>query len=176
VLDEILAPTVWQDQDGKYYPGGIKGASPTYLKVNSLKAQPIPSGIYGCGMNVVKAEAIDYLTKTFYTAAVAQTSLTVKSAGGLEVGLGILGKLNVGDNSTLTALLKGVVGQVVKRLTVAFAAPVLEAIEIEKRPAFAASGGLTALTLPRPPANRLVDKAEQIRLYSAPFISSYARI
>jgi hypothetical protein len=133
LLDEVLQPTVWQDLDGKYYPGGVanKAGPPTYLSFSNKKPVPIAFAITGCGMNVPKASALGYLAQTFATAASAETSLSIKTAGGIEVGLGVLGKLNVGDNNTLTTVLQSVLPQLIKRLTVAFGAPILEAIDIE---------------------------------------------
>jgi hypothetical protein len=81
-----------------------------------------------------------------------------------------MGKLNVGDNDTVTTLLQSVVSQVVKRLTVALGAPILEAIDIDinypiARPLLANSTR-TRLAL---------SNAESIRLYSSPFVSATGR-
>ena len=175
VFDEILQPTFWYGKDGKYYPAGVAlKIPPTYLTVNNIlpgSLEVIGQGPTGCGMNYVKANTLNYLAQQFATAATAETSLTVKSAGGLEVGLGILGKLSLGDNSTLTSLLNMVVTDVVKRLTVEVGAPVLEAIDIEQvqQPAApAAPVAMVSLVAMRKPA----PKAELIRAYSAPFISA----
>jgi hypothetical protein len=135
VLDEVLQPMVWYGADGKYYPAGVKTTAPlTYLAVNNISNASLPKispVITGCGMNYYKANTLNYLSQQFATAAVAETSLTVKTAGGLEIGLGIIGKLNIGDNSTLTNLISTLVTDVVKRLTIEVGAPILEAIDIE---------------------------------------------
>jgi hypothetical protein len=109
-------------------------------------------------MTAAKAATLKYLATTFATAASAETSVSVKSFGGIEVGLGIFGKLSIGDNNTLTALLQSVVTEAVERLTVAIGAPILEAIEIVNPPPL----------LPRSPQSQ----ARLIRLYSTPFVSA----
>jgi hypothetical protein len=80
-------------------------------------------------MNVTKAKTINYLAGKFSAAASSDIGLTIKSAGGLEIGLGVLGKLSVGDNSTLSGLVQTVVGEFVNRVTVQLAYPILSALD-----------------------------------------------
>jgi len=176
LLDQALDPTVWCDHCGlddtkkTFYPGGVTGAKPTYLVVNNIDPQPFSSPTsYGCGMTKTKADTVNYLARTFGTAATTETSLAVKTAGGLEVGLGIFGKINIGDNNTLTSLLNAAVGEVVKRLTVAFTVPILEAVDVEP----AAPRSATIVRRSTQYAN--VNRAQMIRLYSAPFVSAAGR-
>lgn len=172
LFDEALQPTVWQGDDGKYYPGGGTKA-PTYLTVNNMPPVSIkkhPKN--GCGMNVDKAVTLNYLAQSFATAATGEASLAVKTAGGLQVGLGILGKVNIGDNNTLTALLQSVVSQTVKRLTVVIAAPILEAIDLEPE---AEPAGAVRFATARLGGTSKLNRAEMIRRYSAPFVSATSR-
>jgi hypothetical protein len=155
ILDEILPPRIWYGADGKYYPAGVKlpastsgaatgaAATPspktlTYLYVNKISTTSLPkisATSAGCGgMTYDKVNALSNLAQQFATAAVAETSLTVKTAGGIEVGLGILGKVNIGDNSTLTNLISTLVTDVVRRLTIEIGAPILESIDLEAVP------------------------------------------
>jgi hypothetical protein len=157
IFDEILSPTVWKGSDNKYYPGAGT-AAPSYLSVFAQQTENLQTPDFACGMTAVKAATLMYLAKTFSTAASAETSVTVKSFGGIEVGLGIFGKLSIGDNSTLTMLLQSVVTEAVQRLTIAIGAPILEAIEIVNPPA----------VMPRSAQSR----ARLIQLYSAPFVSA----
>jgi len=148
LIDEILDQEVWMlpkttEAPPKrpydlYYPG--EGFYPaTYLEVNGKQLSqwdrdPEKYPFYGCGMILGKAQAVTFLANQFSSVAAAGTSTLVKSAGGIEIGLGILGKLNVGDNSTLTALLTSVTQDVVRRWTIAFTTTVLKAIDIEPNP------------------------------------------
>ena len=145
ILDEISGDPIllWQGPDGKIYPGGTQNR-PSLVSIRNITTIPsIPSGPYGCGMNVHKANAVRYLANTFSKAAATESSLTIKSVGSIEIGLGIVGKVNIGDNSTLTLLIQGIVSEIVSRLTVILAVPVLEAIDYEQQPSLRAISGRT---------------------------------
>jgi hypothetical protein len=165
LFDELLSPTVWIDSSKNYYPGAGK-MSPTYLSVFKQTASPLVTPDGACGMTEAKVNTIAYLANTFSTAASGELSVGVKSFGGIEVGLGIFGKLSIGDNSTLTALLQSVASEAVKRLTVAIAAPILEAIEVVPQPQ-TAQGGRMLTT-----ASAATSQARKIQLYSSPFTSA----
>jgi hypothetical protein len=139
LFDQLLHDPVWAtyDSTGKtvtaYYPGG--GTSrPTYLLVNSgITPVKIADTNTGCGMNVLKAKAIDSLYNIFGTAASSEIALVVKSTGAIEIGLGVLGKLNVGDNTLVAELTKDIGAEIVERLTVHFAAKVLSAVDLKQQ-------------------------------------------
>lgn len=160
LFDEILHPTVWATYDSSnnvtaYYPGGSKTA-PTYLTVNSaLKSkiiQKIDTTTSGCGMNVMKVQLMSQLVNQFGTMAAGEVALVVKSTGALEVGLGVIGKLNIGDNSLVSDLAKTVATEMASRLTVQFVAPILSAVDFKQQTtpianalkAFDAAGGVKA--------------------------------
>jgi hypothetical protein len=128
-FDELFQTPVWYGDDGNYYPAGNKN-TPTVIKKGFLNSVPIASNPpTGCGMNVTKAKMIMYLAHQFSAAASADTGLTIKSIGGLEVGLGVLGKLSVGDNNTLSGLVQTVVVEAVDRMTAQMAYPILTALD-----------------------------------------------
>jgi hypothetical protein len=172
LFDQILSPTVWTDgknPPGAYYPGG-GSKPPTYVGVFKVTPQPLADATSGvppgaCGMTGLKMEALTYLAKTFSTAASGEISITIKSFGGIEVPLGIFGKLNVGDNQLLTDLAQMVVSESVTRLTAAIAAPILEAIEIV--PTQSSGSPLVAAAY-----RSTTRKALMIQMYSTPFISA----
>lgn len=165
LFDQLLSPTVWIDSSKNYYPGaGSK--SPTYLSVFKQTPAKLVTPDGACGMTEAKANTIAYLANTFSTAASGELSVRVKSFGGIQVGLGILGKLSVGDNSTLTALLQSVASEAVKRLTVAIAAPILEAIEVVP-PSQTVQGGRMLAA-----ASAATSRARKVQLYSSPFTSA----
>lgn len=159
LFDELLTPTVWTDGT-LFYPGAGK-TKPTYLTVFNQKPATLLTPDGACGMTLAKVKTITYLAQTFATAGSGEVSVSVKSFGGLEVGLGIFGKLSVGDNSTLTKLVQAVVSEAIERLTVEIAAPVLEAIQV------------TPANSPAAPSTIVGGKgAKTIQMYSAPFVSS----
>jgi hypothetical protein len=126
LLDEIFKSPVWKS-GSTYYPSG-SGTPPTSVTLGNIVAQPFDSG--GCGMNPTKADFVRYLANAFSDAAGTDSSLVIKTAGGIDIGFGVLGKVNVGDNQTLTNLVQMAIGEVVSRLTVAFAVPILSSIDI----------------------------------------------
>jgi hypothetical protein len=87
--------------------------------------------------DVDKAKMIDSMVTQFGAAASGEVGLVVKSAGAIELGLGVFGKLSVGDNNLLSELAKGMATEVVSRLTVLYASQVLSAIDFQKQPLLA---------------------------------------
>jgi hypothetical protein len=122
-------------------------------------------------MNEIKAQAIDSLVKQFATAASAEVGMLVKSTGAVEVGLGIFGKLNVGDNNLLSELAKGFAAEVVSRLTIQLAVPILSAIDFEQQKNMVArvQGPLATLGGPKSAATL---RAARTRVLISPFISA----
>jgi len=157
LFDQALKSQVWSstvtDQTGKktitYYPAGTSN-EPTVATLNPQVLVSIPTADK-CTMTVTKAKLINYVAQQFATAASADSALTIKSVGGLEIGLGILGKLSIGDNSTLSSLVKNVASEVVLRLTAQLAYTVLKPYYIDDTtPAPAAALARVASGLPPP--------------------------
>jgi len=84
-------------------------------------------------MNVMKVKLMNHLVSKFGTMAAGEVALVVKSTGALELGLGVIGKLNIGDNSLVSDLAKSVATQMASRLTVQFVAPILSAIDFKQQ-------------------------------------------
>jgi hypothetical protein len=135
IFDIALNSQVWLSADGKtYYPGNSTN-EPTVAKLNyqGLKQPvgPLPVQLAnGCHMTELKAKVISYVAQQFATAASSDSALTVKSAGGLGISLGVFGKLSLGDNSTLTLLIKSIVSEVTLRLTTLVVYSTLSQVEI----------------------------------------------
>jgi hypothetical protein len=136
LFDNVLSSQVWvaTDKTGKktYYPGG-NANMPTLAALNSGNKNvvvPIPTTSGQC-MTETKAKLINNVAQQFATAASADSALTIKSVGGLEIGLGVLGKLSLGDNSTLSSLVKNVASEVVLRLTAQLVYKALEHYNID---------------------------------------------
>lgn len=171
IFDELLQTPVWSQTtttNGKkstttYYPGGTTDAPTvtTYL-------QPKPLAASGCDMTLKKAQALSYVSQRFATAAVAETSIAVKTAGGLSIGFGVLGKLNIGDNDTLTKLIQTVVSEAVLRLSADFAAKILVNIN---QPPDNTSTSQTHLQVAKV-ANGAVVQSAPIHDYSSLFVGA----
>lgn len=120
LLDYVLQTPVWQDNagDGSYYPGAIKKDAPPTAVVEQL-ALVLPllkdSQSDECGITKLKAEAIQYLASAASSQASAMGGLVGGSFGGLNFGLGVLGKFSIGDNQTLGVLVKTSLGQAFER-------------------------------------------------------------
>lgn len=172
LFDEIFRGTVWSVTAGKtttYYPGGTTN-KPTYMKVYNVTATPLPTTTAGCGMNQLKAQAIDSLVKEFGTAASAEVGLVVKSAGAIELGLGVLGKFSIGDNNLLSELAKGFATEVVARLTIELGVPILSAIDFQQQSAIIANVKAPLATgLNKSPSPA---KTSVIRAITSPFVSA----
>jgi hypothetical protein len=132
-LFDARGTPVWKSGSGKdtvYYPGGVK-KRPSVLDIQKREALDFPKP---CAMTVEKAVQMNYLARTFASAASTQSSLITNSFGGIEVGFGVLGKLNIGDNQTLLAVIRAVITQVVARTTVELTYPILSQIPVSPAP------------------------------------------
>lgn len=111
--DAILPTPGWKDPaSGTYYPGASKTRS-TYFAVGVTKAGPNQEGQITpeaqsteCGITPLKAMAMTYLANTASTRASTLGGLVTGGFGGVNVGLGILGKFSIGDNQTLQTIVK----------------------------------------------------------------------
>jgi hypothetical protein len=129
LLDQALTSPIWYDASGKKYYPGANGNAPSILALTNTK--PTPLGTTGCDihMNLAKVQMMSSVAQQFALAASSESVLTFKSVGGVEVGLGVLGKLSIGDNNTLSELAKTVVSEVTGRLTAHAAYYVLKQID-----------------------------------------------
>lgn len=122
VLDYVLLTPVWVDGQGNYFPRTATStapptavaARPPLVTVQTLLNKDDSDK---CGITPLKAEAIQYLARLAEDQASALGGLGGGSFGGIQVGLGILGKLSIGDNQTLQALAKTVIGKTFQRAT-----------------------------------------------------------
>jgi hypothetical protein len=105
LFDYGLRTPVWQDAKKNYYPGG-KGTAPTVVDVGLVKATSMldESDAEKCGITPLKAEAIEYLANKGAEKASALGGLVGGSFGGFHFGFGVLGKVSIGDNQTLQAV------------------------------------------------------------------------
>jgi hypothetical protein len=114
LADSIVITPVWKDGD-TFYPAGTKD-QPTALAVGCAAA---PSSLItdtkACGITVLKARAINLLAHAAADRASTLGGLVSGSFGGLNVGLGVLGKFSFGDNQTLQVVIKTALAHVFAR-------------------------------------------------------------
>lgn len=123
-----------------YYPGSNTN------RPSLLAVQPNPSKLLvkidagGCGMTRLKAQVMNALAQGFASGASSATGTAVGTLGGIDIGLLVLGKINIGDNKALTSAIEAIVSEIVARLTIEATYPVL----IRLDPPGASHNSLTA--------------------------------
>lgn len=129
--DDALDTPVWVSADGKtYYPGG-SGTAPAALTYSAYLANPQKPDITkapilepmakddtGCGMTTLKAQAARYLANDAAVWAGSGTGLIMGLFGGVEVGPFVaFGKVSIGDNQTLQAIVQALITFAARRGT-----------------------------------------------------------
>ena len=119
LIDSIDRTPVMGDKDGHpagttYYPGGTTN-EPTALAANYatyLFLQPD-----SCGINQKNVWVLKDLANAASDQAAAVGGLIVNTPGGISIGLGVLGKISIGDNQTLSDLVKTAASELALRAT-----------------------------------------------------------
>jgi hypothetical protein len=106
VFDYTLHTPVWKS-GSTYYPGATKEI-PTAVAVKLIVAQDLLADADSkhCGITSLKADAIEYLSNAAADRAAALGGLVGSSFGGIHFGFGIMGKISIGDNQLLQAVVK----------------------------------------------------------------------
>ena len=79
-------------------------------------------------MTQKKAETIMFLSQAFSSAASNVVGGAVGTIGGFGWSLGVFGKISIGDNKAITALVQTLAAELVKRLTVEATYPILDSV------------------------------------------------
>jgi hypothetical protein len=112
-----------------FYPGGTN--KPTALTTDPLlaKYEKIqPSG--SCGVNIDNYKYVVELANGASDRAATIGGLVANTPGGLSIGLGVLGKISIGDNQTLSTLAKTAASELAARATYAAAYATLEHVQL----------------------------------------------
>jgi hypothetical protein len=106
VFDYTLHTPVWKSGT-TYYPGATTEV-PTAVAAKLIVAQDLLADADSkhCGITALKAEAIEYLSNAAADRAAALGGLVGGSFGGFHFGFGVMGKLSIGDNQMLQAVVK----------------------------------------------------------------------
>ena len=108
-LIDCIDPTpVMGDKDDHpdgttYYPGGSSN-EPTALATKMASYVKIPKD--GCGITTSNVWVLKDLANAASDEAASVGGLVVNTPGGLSFGLGVIGKISIGDNQTLSDLVK----------------------------------------------------------------------
>ena len=110
----------------KFYPGGTTDAPTVYTVTHVANPSiymyiptPQAGSTYPCGITTGNAWVLNDLASGAGDEAAAVGGLIANTAGGVSVGLGILGKISIGDNQTLSVLVKTAASRVALRATLA---------------------------------------------------------
>lgn len=106
------------DSQTTYYPGNST-KKPTALALNNATYVQIPADSTSCAWTVKNAFLLATFANTAGDRAATLSGLVSQSAGGIEVGLGFLGKLSIGDNQTLSIIVKTAASRVANRAALA---------------------------------------------------------
>jgi hypothetical protein len=108
MMDYSLRTPVWKDKNGNFWPGNSK-TPPTATTIPNfiITLSLLDDGdSQKCGITPLKAEAIEYIAKAAGNRASMLAGTFGSSIGGIHIGIGVLGKLSIGDNQTLQVLTK----------------------------------------------------------------------
>jgi len=97
-----------------YYPGNSSN-QPTALTVGLAKYIELPAT--GCGITTQNVWVLQTLANGASDEAGTVSGLVANTAGGLGVSLGVFGKISIGDNATLSDLVKTAAADVGLRAT-----------------------------------------------------------
>ncbi len=97
-----------------YYPGNSSN-QPTALTVGMAKYIELPAT--GCGITTQNVWVLQSLANGASDEAATVGGLITNTAGGFGVSLGVFGKISIGDNATLSDLVKTAASEVALRAT-----------------------------------------------------------
>jgi hypothetical protein len=121
-LDRSTPVMVYTDPSGAvtYYPGGAGTSEPTALAIGYVPSVQIPLTSY-CGINKNNVWVLKDLANDAGVQVGAIDGLVINTwggfSGGWSLGPVVLGNISVGDNQTLSDLLKTLASEVALRLT-----------------------------------------------------------
>jgi len=99
-----------------FYPGNSSN-EPTALTTNFAAYVTLPQD--GCGITLKNVWVLKDLANGASDEAAAVGGLIVNTPGGISLGLGVLGKISIGDNQTLSDLVKTAASELALRATLA---------------------------------------------------------
>jgi hypothetical protein len=101
-----------------FYPGNSTNAPTAYSSGLATYVQ-IPQDPTACGITTTNAWVLKLLANGASDQAAAVGGLIANTPGGISFGLGVFGKISIGDNQTLSVLVKTAASRVALRATLA---------------------------------------------------------
>ncbi len=101
-----------------FYPGNST-KQPTAYSTHLASYVQIPKDHTACGITTTNAWVLRDLANGASGQAVAVGGLVANTPGGISIGLGVLGKISIGDNQTLSVMVKTAASRVALRATLA---------------------------------------------------------
>ncbi len=101
-----------------FYPGGFS-TKPTAISSGLANYKHIPDDPDACGITTKNAWVLKDLANAASDQAAAVGGLVANTPGGISLGLGVVGKISIGDNQTLSAMVKAAASRVALRATLA---------------------------------------------------------
>jgi hypothetical protein len=101
-----------------FYPGASKNEPTAYSSglANYLQISKDPAA---CGITTTNAWVLKDLANAASDQATAVGGLVANTPGGISIGLGVVGKISIGDNQTLSVLVKTAASRLALRATLA---------------------------------------------------------
>jgi hypothetical protein len=101
-----------------FYPGKSMN-EPTAYATGFANYIQIPKDPNACGVTTTNAWVLRDLANAAADHAAAVGGLVANTPGGISLGLGVVGKISIGDNQTLSAMVKAAASRVALRATLA---------------------------------------------------------
>lgn len=140
--DKDPDPTTHQFPTGTtFYPGGKKNPNePTALTSGLAKYKNIAANT--CGVTTANTAVLADVANAAGDRAATISGLVAQSWGGISIGLGVLGKLSIGDNQTLGTIVKTAATRLGSRISYAAAYWALDSVGQSQAPGAAPTAPL----------------------------------
>lgn len=117
-----------------FYPGGKNGKKPTALTAGLAPYRDLAKKTSPCGITTDNAPLLMVVSSAAGDRAGSISGLVTQSFGGVSVGLGVLGKLSIGDNQLLATVVKVLASRLGTRITYALAYHALDSLGPDQVP------------------------------------------
>ena len=114
----VMGDTATVTANTNFYPGKFTSV-PTANMYGLAKYVQIPTDHTACGITTTNAWVLSDLANAASGQAAAVGGLVANTPGGISFGLGVLGKISIGDNQTLSVMVKTAASRVALRATLA---------------------------------------------------------
>jgi hypothetical protein len=139
LIDTIDPTPVMGDSDPVtgntvFYPGNSKNQPTAYTvfgRYIQIEAPPSDPSKYPCGITTANAWVLKDLANAASNEAAAVGGLVANTPGGISIGLGVLGKISIGDNQTLSTIVKTAASRLALRAALASSYATLQHVKFD---------------------------------------------